>query len=191
VRIWPNTKPPLLSHPLPLIQLFEASRVDSLLGGGAPIYTATAGGVHGARAPSDALPTIVEGCQSRSLVTGFHLVVSSAVSGQIGFLSSHRSCRTKPHRKWCTVARAWAFWNQWHGAMVLCIGRMNLRKETRPQPSTCKSAAEIRSMGHTFTFLIWVVDRRADGPGLINPCTVPLSRHRPGPWDRGPIPRGF
>jgi hypothetical protein len=87
-------------HPPLLIHLVKASRTDSSLGGGAPAYTATAGGVLGAGALPDAVPTVVEGRPSRSLIAGFPSVVSTTVSGQIGFLLSHRSRRKKPHRKW-------------------------------------------------------------------------------------------
>jgi hypothetical protein len=54
----------------------------------------------------DAVPTSVEDCPSRFLVTGLLSIVSTVVSGQIGMLSSHRSCRKKPHRIWCPVTRA-------------------------------------------------------------------------------------
>jgi hypothetical protein len=88
-----------------LIHLVTTSRADSSLGGGAPTYIAAAGGVLGAGALLDAVPTAIEGRPSRFLIDGFLLVVSTTVSGQIVFLSSPRSHRKKPHRKWCPVAQ--------------------------------------------------------------------------------------
>jgi hypothetical protein len=121
MQIWPNTKPPPPSHPPPLNHLVIASRANLSLGGGAPAYTTAVGGVLGAGAPPDAIPTVVECRPSRSLITGFPSVVSTTVSGQIGFLSSHRSCRKKPHCKWCTAAWAWALSSQrpWHPGALL------------------------------------------------------------------------
>jgi hypothetical protein len=121
MRIWPNTEPPPPSHPPPLNHLVKASRADSSLGGGAPAYTATAGGVLGARAPLNAVPTAVQGRPSHSLIVGFPSVISTAVSGQIGFLSSHRSRRKKPRHKWCIIARAWALSSRrpWHPGGLL------------------------------------------------------------------------
>jgi hypothetical protein len=50
---------------------------------------------------------------SRYLIAGFPSVVSTVVSGQIGFLSSCRSRRKKSRRKCCTVARAWVLSSWW------------------------------------------------------------------------------
>jgi hypothetical protein len=112
MRISPNTEPPPPSQ----IRFTKASRSNSLLGGGAPAYTSTAGGVLGARAPLDTVPITIEGRPSRFLIAGFLSVISTTVSGQIGFLSSPRSCRKKPCRIWYTVARPWAPSSQqpWH-----------------------------------------------------------------------------
>jgi hypothetical protein len=82
-----------------------ASHSNLLLGGGAPAYTATARGVLGAGVPPDIVPTTVEDRPSRFLITGLLSIISTAVSGQIGFLSSPRSRRKKSHRIWCPVAR--------------------------------------------------------------------------------------
>jgi hypothetical protein len=113
VRIWPNTELSPPSHPPPLNHLVKASYADSSLGGGAPDYNAAARRVLGAEAPPDTVPTAVEGRLSRSLIAGFPSVVSTVVTGQIEFLSSHRSRRKKPHRKWCTIAWAWALSSRW------------------------------------------------------------------------------
>jgi hypothetical protein len=92
---------------LPSSHLTGDSRTNSSLGGGSLAYTATTGEALGAGVPPDPIPTTVEDHPSRSLIAGFPSVVSNAVSGQIGFLSSCRSRRMKPRHKWCTVARAW------------------------------------------------------------------------------------
>jgi hypothetical protein len=76
------------------------------LGGGAPAYTAIVRGVHGARAPLDTVPATVEDHLSHFLVVGLLSIVSTMVSWQIGFLSSSRSRRKKPHCIWCPVAQA-------------------------------------------------------------------------------------
>jgi hypothetical protein len=54
----------------------------------------------------DAVPTTIEDCPSHFFVTGLLSIVSTVVSGQIGFLSSPSSRRKKPHRIWCPVDRA-------------------------------------------------------------------------------------
>jgi hypothetical protein len=83
------------------------SRTNSSLGGGSPSYITAAREALGAGAPPDVVPTTVEDHPTCSLVVGFPSAISTMVSGQIGFLSSYRSRRKKPRRKWCTVARAW------------------------------------------------------------------------------------
>jgi hypothetical protein len=90
----------------PLSHYTDASRSNPSLGGGAPTYSTADTGVLGAGAPSDAVPTVVEGYPSLFLVASFLSIVSIAVSGQNGFLSSPRSCRKKPRRIWCPTARA-------------------------------------------------------------------------------------
>jgi hypothetical protein len=91
--------------PLLLSHYTGASRSNPSLGGGAPTYTATAGGVLGAGAPSDAIPTAIEDCPSRFLVACLLPIASTVASGQIGILSSPRSRRKKPHHIWCLVAQ--------------------------------------------------------------------------------------
>jgi hypothetical protein len=88
------------------------SHTDSSLGGGSPSHTAALGEAHGAGAPSDTVPTTVEDHLSRLPVASFPWFVSTAVSGQIGFLLSCRSRRKKHHRKWCTVACVWVLSSQ-------------------------------------------------------------------------------
>jgi hypothetical protein len=50
---------------------------------------------------------------NRAVVARSPSSVSFTVSVQNEFLLSCRSCRRKPHRKWCTVARAGALSSQW------------------------------------------------------------------------------
>jgi hypothetical protein len=92
------------------------SRADSSLRGGSPTDTTPAREALIAEAPPDTVPTVFEDRPSRSLIPGFPSIISTVVSGQIGFLSSCRSRRKKPHHKWCTVARALvlASWWSWH-----------------------------------------------------------------------------
>jgi hypothetical protein len=56
------------------------------------------GGVHGAGAPPDAIPTAIKDRPSRFLIVGLLSFTSIVVSGQIVFLSSPRSHREKPRR---------------------------------------------------------------------------------------------
>jgi hypothetical protein len=55
--------------------------------GGAPAYTITTGGVLGAGAPLDAVPTTIEDCLSRLPVASFPWSILTAVSSQNEFLS--------------------------------------------------------------------------------------------------------
>jgi hypothetical protein len=91
------------------------SHADSSLGGGSPAYTVATGGVLGVGAPLDAIPTAVEDCPSRLPIASFPWFISTVVSGQIGFLSSCRSHRTKHPHKRCTLARVWVIssWRPW------------------------------------------------------------------------------
>jgi hypothetical protein len=98
---------------LPSSRRTRDSRANSSLGGGSPSYTTPAREAPRSGAPPDAVPTAVEDRPSRSLITGFPSIISTAVSRQIGFLSSCRSHRKKLHRKWCTVARALVLTSWW------------------------------------------------------------------------------
>jgi hypothetical protein len=113
VRIWPNPSRHCRATTLPSSRCTGDSCTDSSLGGGSPAYTATAGEALGAGTPPDAVPTAVEDRPRHLPVTSFQWFISTAVSGQIGFLSSCRSCRKKHCRKWCTVARVWVLSNWW------------------------------------------------------------------------------
>jgi hypothetical protein len=73
--------------PPPSSRYTGASRSNPTLGGGAPAYTITVGGVLGVRAPSDAIPTAIEDRSSRLPVASFLWSVFTAVSSQNEFLS--------------------------------------------------------------------------------------------------------
>jgi hypothetical protein len=191
MQIWPNTESLPPSHPLPLIHLVKAYHVNSLLGGGAHTYTTTAKGVPGAGAPPDAVPTTIEGRPSRSLIAGFPSVVSTAVSGQIGFFSSHRSHRKKPHHKWCTIGWAWAHLAADHGeapSPLFC--RHRWRKKIPSRLSFDQGRRLER--GYPFVFIKIRASKREPTTEIDPLCCGLMGRSRgPGPWDRGPTPRDF
>jgi hypothetical protein len=107
VQIWPNPSRHCRATSLPSSHRTRDSRADSSLGGGSPAYTAAAGEAPRARVPPDAIPTTVEDRLSRLPVASFPWFISTAVSGQIGFLSSCRSRRKKHRCKWCIIAHVW------------------------------------------------------------------------------------
>jgi hypothetical protein len=191
VRIWPNTEQPPPSHPPPLIHLVKASCVDSSLRGEAPAYTTAAGGVLGVGASSDVVPTTVEGRLSRSLITGFPSVVSTAVSGQIGFLSSHRSRRKKSRHKWCTIGWAWAHLAVSHGgASCSLFHRHRWRKKSPSRPSFDQGPR--LEWGCPFIFIKFWASKREPMTEIDPLCRRLMRRNRGlGPWDRGPILRYF
>jgi hypothetical protein len=122
-----------------------ASRADSSLGGGDPVYTAAAGGVHGARALPDAIPTAIDGRLSCCLIVGFPSVVSTAVSGQIGFLSSRRSRRNKHHHKWSLYLGLELSPTGGHGALVLYSVGLSRGRRNASEPLGLGWTARIRT----------------------------------------------
>jgi hypothetical protein len=80
VQIWPNSSRHCRDTTLSSSHHTEDSHADSLLGGGSPAYTITAGGVLGAEVPLDAAPVVVEDRQSHDVVASLERVVSVAVS---------------------------------------------------------------------------------------------------------------
>jgi hypothetical protein len=67
------------------------------------------------------------------------------VSVQNEFLLLCRLRRMKSHRKWCTIARAWALPSLVHGVPVALFGRAELRMKERPELSDVGWTIEIRT----------------------------------------------
>jgi hypothetical protein len=128
-----------------------------------PAYTATARGVLGARVPPDVVPTTVEDRPSRFLITGLLSIISTAVSGQIGFLSSPRSRRKKSHRIWCPVARVSAAPRPVAMALLASI-----------LPALGKQRRSHRHLSS--------VDQRSRLKVIIPLCCFNPSRRSPGGW---------
>jgi hypothetical protein len=85
----PPNKPPSL------ICLAEASRTNSMLGGGSPTYTAAIRVVSRARAPLEATLIVVVERPSRFPVAGHPSFVSFTISVQNEFLSYSKARRKK------------------------------------------------------------------------------------------------
>jgi hypothetical protein len=84
--------------------LAEASRTNSMLGGGSPTYTTTVRVVSRAGALLEAALAAIEEHSSRFPVADIPSSVSFAVSVQNEFLSSSRAHRKKPYRFSCPIA---------------------------------------------------------------------------------------
>jgi hypothetical protein len=63
--------------------------------------------------PSEEPVIVTKSRPNRATIACSPSSVSFTVSVQNEFLLSCRSRRTKPHHKWCTIARAWALSSRW------------------------------------------------------------------------------
>jgi hypothetical protein len=107
VRIWSNPCRHSRATTLPSSHHTGDSCADTSLGGVSAAYTVAVGGVLGATAPLDAVPTVVEDRPSRLPNSLFPCSIFTVVTSQNEFLSSPRSRRKKPCVVSCTVARSW------------------------------------------------------------------------------------
>jgi hypothetical protein len=95
--------------------------------------------------PSEEIVTTTKSHPNRTTITRSLSSVSFTVSVQNEFLLSCRSPRMKPHRKWCTIAQAWALSSRWpwHPGGSIRPGRAE--EEERPEPSDPDWMIEIRT----------------------------------------------
>jgi hypothetical protein len=186
--ISPKTEPPPLSKLTPSICPAKASRVDLLLGGGAPAHAAAAGANLRARAPLDAAMSVVEDRSSHTVVASLPPFVSFALSLQNKLLSTSKPFRKKPCHVYCLVVQAWAPPPPAAMAPVLCSCRKprQVRRRALGRPSV-DHRSRLKTTSYPFTNLIMAADPPIDGSHLImSPWT-----HGPAPWTWSTTPWTF